>query len=753
MLRTLVPSMFHRRLLLLFAVVVVSVSAVGAQLIRLTIVQGDQRLADAERVLSTTRLLPTVRGTIYDSRGRLLAVDVPCNDIQVDFDVISGEWAYNKARRKAYDANEQDWAEMSFDRREAAIATARSEFDEAAEDLWTAICVTGGIDREELEARRASVVRRVQAIKAAVWDRQSERRALESGGPVELGDIATIRVAEEEQPHTLLPAVGEEVRLYFEKRADELPGVHVEQGKRRDQPLHRVALAIDRSTLPQPIQSDKPLTLTLNGVCDHVLGSMRRIYREDVTYIPGLRVDPRPYRRPDGTVDRGGYLPGDRRGSRGVEAAAERRLRGERGLVVYHRDTQVEDVEPASPGRDVQLTIDAHLQARCQALLRPETGLAIVQPWHRNDDLPLGTPLNGSIVVLDVDTAEVLAMVTSPADMNADLDDDDWPDRLDQPVVNRPIAAIYPPGSTLKPIVYAIAARDGAIQWDQSITCNGHLFDDKPNRYRCWGWRPTQGKFHHHGPVGPVQAIAVSCNIYFYTCGQRLGHRRLVEGLYEFGYGASPGTGLAGENDGYLPSLDGDNPAGRGLSDRNAIFTGIGQGPIAATPLQVAAAHATLARGGYHLSPIVMRHTRQQQVARDLRIPPRVIDNVLQGMFDSANDTRAGTGSRLVHEDATGNRTVEPICNLDGVVVRSKTGTAQAPTRFEDVNRNGRLDEGEPILRRGSHAWFVYHAGLPDEDRARYIVVVLMEYGGSGGRVGGPIANQVLHALRAEGRL
>ncbi|MCG8458682.1 MAG: hypothetical protein MI919_20575, partial [Holophagales bacterium] len=314
MLRSTIPSMFHRRLLLLFAVVVVAAASLGAQLVRLTVVQGERRLADAERRLSTTQLLPTVRGTIYDRKGRPVAVDVPCSDIKVSYAVISGDWAYQQARRQAKRENRSDWPVLSFDQREALIARYRQTYDAQLDRLWDAVCTAGRIDREELEARRSAIERRVQAIRAAVWDRQSQRRALESGGPIELSDIATIQVAEETTAHTLLPAVDETVRMYFEKRVGDLPGLVVEQGKRRDYPLKRAAVRLDLASFPSPLRHDGRVTLMLDGVGDHVVGSMRRIYREDVQYIPGVRVEPRPYRTPDGSIDRGGYLPGDRRG-------------------------------------------------------------------------------------------------------------------------------------------------------------------------------------------------------------------------------------------------------------------------------------------------------------------------------------------------------------------------------------------------------------------------------------------------------
>ncbi|HEX7010833.1 MAG TPA: penicillin-binding transpeptidase domain-containing protein, partial [Phycisphaeraceae bacterium] len=442
--------------------------------------------------------------------------------------------------------------------------------------------------------------------------------------------------------------------------------------------------------------------------------------------------------------DLGGYLPGDRVGSFGIEHAMESVLRGLRGRAILHRDTGQEDRIEPRPGRDVQLSIDIQLQARIQAILQPEWGLTTVQEWHGNPDVPLGTPLYGAAVVLDVDSGQVLAMVSTPTYPEEDQIDAAVRD-INHPLINRPVAAVYAPGSTLKPIIYCLAARERAIEVGQIFTCNGAFDPRHPHQWRCWGYRPEQGLYHTHGSIGPAQAIATSCNIYFYNCGQRLGAQRLIRGLLDWGFGKPTGVELPEEISGLLPSLDGPNPPGYELTDSNAVNMGIGQGPIAVPPIQVAAAHAALARGGYWVSPTLLSSPMPTQSRHNLHLPPAAVEQALQGIYESANNPVYGTAHHL------GGR--EPIMNAPGVVVRAKTGTAQAPVQFQDLNDNGRLDAEEPILRQGSHSWYVAHVAPTGHDRAQYIICVLVEYGGSGGRVSGPIANQIIHALKAEGYL
>lgn len=760
-LRDIVPSMFHRRLMLLGLAMLLSVSALGAQLTRLSILEGERWLQEAQAVLSRSELLPTVRGRILDRKGRPLAFDEACDDVMVDYPVLTGEWAYRRGRLDAYRENADRWARLSFEQREQLIRRARIPYDNRVDRLWQELARVGRVDEAELERRKEAILQRVHAIRADVWDRQARRRAAERSGPIELSDVA-IRIRDEVQAHTILPAVNDRVARYFRKREDPvLPGLHVRPAKRRAYPWREVTVVVDRSTLPLPLRSDRPLNLDIAGVGDHVVGDMRNVWAEDVDPRQGGR----PFRRNDGSVDLGGYLPGDRIGLRGVEAAAEERLHGARGRITRHRVTNEQSITDPRPGRDATLSLDIRLQARIQAILDPRLGLTRVQPWHKNKSKTLrpGDTLNASVTVLDVETGEVLALVSSPASpdpipprSNRSVSEPhgerppandalDWPNEYDNAAINRPIAAVYPPGSTLKPIVYTLAAARGAIQHRHTIQCDGHYLPNRPTVYRCWIFKNYQST---HGPLEPVEAIARSCNIYFYTCGDRLGAERLVEGLARFGFGRKPGIGLPGEHPGILPGLDGDNPPGRALSRANAIQIGIGQGPIAVTPLQVAAAHAALARDGVHMSPLLLRRRLEQQRVRPLDIPPTVVENALRGMHASANES-FGTAHHISF-DQHGR---QPILTLDNAVLYAKTGTADAPDEFDDLNRNGRRDPGEPTTRSGSHAWYVCHAAKPDDRRPRFVIVALVEYGGSGGRAAGPLANQVLHALRAEGYL
>ncbi|MAE61306.1 MAG: hypothetical protein CMJ49_08120 [Planctomycetaceae bacterium] len=738
--------MFHRRLLLMMTLMLLGSAVLVAQMMRLTLVKGEGLRVEAERALVTSRLIPTVRGWVTDRKGRELAVDRPCFDVTVDYAVITGQWAYDRARGDAYREHKARWRELSPEQKDELIAPHQENYDEQVNALWAALAGLPGGDAEALYARRQSVIRRVQSMRSHLHSAWAKQRARELDEPVALRDVAD-PIRDEHQPHTMLPAVSDETAHEIRRwraRAEDGAGlavfetVHVEPALTRVYPFETMDVDVDRSTLPPPLKSGVRQAVRVEGVATHIVGWQGKAVRE--------HIERRPYRHADGQIDLGGYLEGDRVGSAGIERGAEDQLRGMRGRVVRHLDTGVEEEHPKRYGGRVRLSIDIMLQARIAGLMDPSVGLMRVQGWHKNAGLPMGTPLNGAAVVMDVETSEVLAMVTRPTFTRGQMRDatSTVVDDPNQPLINRPIAAVRPPGSTMKPIVYCLAATRGLIEWDQVFDCQGYLIPELPNHYRCWKYLRFKLT---HGRLGPVQAIAQSCNVYFYESGERLGAVRLVEGLREWGYGRTTGLGLGEESAGLMPSLTRDNPKGSELSVSNARHMGIGQGPLSVPVIQVAAAHAALARGGHYTAPRLVMDDAASSEARDLMVPARAIDNALAGMRASVMDPN-GT-SRGFSASWGRHVTLNPP---SGVVCRAKTGTAQNDSpRWIDGNGNGEQDAGEWF--KADHAWYVLHVQRAGESRAKVVIAVLVEYGGSGGRAAGPVANEIMRALMAEGYL
>jgi penicillin-binding protein 2 len=267
------------------------------------------------------------------------------------------------------------------------------------------------------------------------------------------------------------------------------------------------------------------------------------------------------------------------------------------------------------------------------------------------------------------------------------------------------------------------------------------------------------------------EAIARSCNIYFYTLADRLGLPALRDGLARFGLGQAVGTPLyratvhsdeagvertrwVGESSGTLPSdKDIEDLRASGQLRFDTVIMGIGQGKISWTPLQAANAYALLARDGAAQKPALVLGDAFPQWPPDraplggLDLPRGLVDATLEGLRQSVEEAH-GTGYGIPYEE--GER--ERIFNAPGVTVWGKTGTAQAPPWWIDRDGDGVAGVDE-LLRDLDHSWFVGLVGLKGAPRPLYAIAVIVEYGGSGGRVSGPVANQIIRALQKEGYL
>jgi penicillin-binding protein 2 len=280
---------------------------------------------------------------------------------------------------------------------------------------------------------------------------------------------------------------------------------------------------------------------------------------------------------------------------------------------------------------------------------------------------------------------------------------------------------------------------EGELEHDESIECTGHYFPNEKNYAKCWTYTPKSG-YSTHGKLRAVQALARSCNIFFYELGTRLGFDRLVHWLQLFGMSQPLAAQLtrpdAEGKQGHLHS----QAKIQILKDRGAIAfetvsISIGQGALTWSPLHVAAAYATLARGGMWRSPRLIQG--KSQSTSNLHLNQEGVRMALEGMRESVTK-EYGTGSRL-----NINGKYEPTFNVQGVKIWGKTGTAQAPPY--------QIDNDSKPIEDGRHAWFVVLASSLGKSTPSVVVVVLVEVGGSGGLAAGPIANQALHALAAEG--
>jgi len=762
-----IPSMYQRRLLLLGVLFVLAMLAPLARVAQISAVKGAEYRAAAEKKLVSEQWLPTTRGRVLDRKGRVLAFDRPTFDIAFDYSVIRGDWMYKQAARKARSLHRHDWRELSPEQRDSLIEENKPEFRDRIDRMWDRVCQIAGVSRSDLDAELVEVRKQVDLLAATVTERKRQRagelaaKAARGAEQVEEVETADVRrpIREETIPQIVLRGVSETVGFAFKRLAEEdakavaagepaqFPGLKVLDSGRREYPLERVEVEFDRTAFPAPLRSTTPARLTVDGVATQLLGWMRgKVQAEDI--------DARKARRDAAGatgVDRGAYFAGDSVGAWGIEAGAEDTLRGLRGLQVRHMDTGEVETLPAEPGRDVPLTIDVALQARLHGLFSRTLGLAVVQPWHRPArredaeplkfaEIPIGTPLNGAVVVIDVASGDILAMVSHPTFDRGTLmttPDVVWKDELNQPFLNRAINKSYQPGSIVKPLMLSGAVTMGRLHLTERIECTGHFFPDKPLLYRCWIYKQFGST---HGALDGAEAIQHSCNIFYYELGQRLTPRGISEWYRRFGVGLPRAEGW---NLGIGEEFPGSVKDPSKAEMNEAILMGIGQGPIAWTPLHAADAYATLARGGTRIVP----HIRADVPVRrqDLALDRSAIDLALQGLRWSA-EKEGGTTHRVTYPMPDGTRTSEAIFSVPGITVWAKSGTADVAPFKAALGFDGAVEAFD-----GDHAWCVFLCG--DRQVPRYAVAVVIDHGGSGGRVAGPVANQVVRALVTEGYL
>jgi len=656
----------------------------------------------------------------------VLAEDVASYAVAVDWDVITGDRALRFAREDAIASiGVERWKSISPEQQQTYIDVYLPARQSELEDFWTLVSSAGNVSREELEQTLGLIRDEVEHTTHVVWERQEEAHRKRYGESV---PFVARPIKEQKQPHVVLTRVSDETAIVFELLSEQYDDViHVEHSRQREYKNREQMVVQSRSTLPRPMRRMNAVDVPLAEVAELIIGSVRKeVWAEDIHKNPF---------RSEGEVNLSGYRAGDEVGKRGLEQSLEDTLRGTRGKIISHRSGEELARIPVQGGEDVQVTLDIKLQARVEAVLSTEIGLMQVQEWHRNKVLPEGTPLRGAVVVLDVETSEVLSMSSVPA-----LRDEN--DVGGYPWLNRAAEGLYPPGSIIKPLVLAAAVTEGALQVDESIDCVGHYFKDVKDAARCWIYRPVY-KNKTHGHLKSAEAIARSCNIFFYELGTRLGFENLITWLQRFGMSQPVSSQLTSKDVsgmlGHVPSdEDIQELRARGALAFETVSIAIGQGALTWSPLHAAAAYATLARGGIWIPPSLVKGLGHEAV--NLQLSKEGVDLALEGLKDSISK-QYGTGSRIRY----GVNNDEPTFTINGVQLWGKTGTAEAPPY--------RLNDSSEPVSGLDHSWFIVMASAIGGTTPKIVVAVLVEHGGSGGRVAGPIASQILYALQKEGYL
>jgi penicillin-binding protein 2 len=406
-------------------------------------------------------------------------------------------------------------------------------------------------------------------------------------------------------------------------------------------------------------------------------------------------------------------------GKTGVERYYESLLHGTVGVQQVEVNAQgrvlrVLDREPPEPGLDLVLGLDAELQRVAMTALGD---------------------YNGAVVALDPRTGEVLALTSVPSfDPNPFVNGIATEDfrRLNEdryrPLFNRALSGQYPPGSTIKPLVGLAALENDITTAEHTMFARGYYtLPNDERRYRDW-------KREGHGWVDLDRAIYVSSDVYFYDLAYRLGIDRMHESLAEFGLGRSLGLDSTGERSGLLPSRDWKRGArGQRWFPGETLIAGIGQGYMLTTPLQLAAATATIASRGVLLRPHLLREVRGE-VAEPVR--PQVLGTVQLRRPEHWDQIITPMEHVVHHERGTAYWTT-------GLRLRyrmaGKTGTSQVFGLGEDEE----YVHEEVAKHLRDHSLFVAFAPV---EEPRIAVAVIAEHAGSGSAVAAPAARQVIDA-------
>lgn len=414
------------------------------------------------------------------------------------------------------------------------------------------------------------------------------------------------------------------------------------------------------------------------------------------------------------------YKQGDIVGKNGLENIYESLLRGQKGYKEVEVDVSGRELKtlrklPPESGNNLVLTLDVKIQKELEKLM--------TRTADQN--------MNGSAVVMKVQTGEIIAITSKPSfDPNkfaAGISPRHWNELVSNewhPLQNRSIHGQYPPGSTYKIVTALAGLEEGLIKPDTSIYCPGH-FKLGRGRYRCW-------KKSGHGAVNLHDALVQSCDVYFYTIGHRLGINTIAKYAKRFGLGSSTRLGLSREKQGLIPTtqwklLRKKEPWLLG----ETISASIGQGYNLVTPIQQAMMMSAVANGGVLLKPYLVKRIEEPnsqirkefnpEIVGQIGVAPDHLEQVRLALRDVVNGAR-GTGKKS---------------RLKNVIVSGKTGTAQVVR----MKSNEELEKGEPIpVKYRDHAWFVAFAPY---EKPEIAVAIIVEHGGHGGATAGPIAGKI----------
>ena len=444
------------------------------------------------------------------------------------------------------------------------------------------------------------------------------------------------------------------------------------------------------------------------------------------------------------------HVPGLKTGKTGLEKSLNEEMVGEVGYQRFEVNAYGKRVKElkfiqGTTGKNFRTTLDKEVQKFASELIKDKSG---------------------SICVMDIFTGDIVTMVSSPTfDANKfvhGISQKEWDDLINdkkKPLINKSVAGLYPPGSTLKPLVAFSALENDVISPNTTVECTGsiELYDHK---YHCW-------KEKGHGFMRLRDAIKQSCDIYFYEAARRLGVDRLAVTSKKFGLGNKVFNFIGEEKQGLVPSTKWKKTnLGRGWVLGETLLAGIGQGYFQTTPIQLCLMTAQLANGGYKITPRIIDDREKLKIQieawkkklstkkkeeknfsltenlKNLSLPhmgaselvrlyenPENIKFVLEAQFGATNEP-LGTAYGSRHTKSK-------------YVYAGKTGTSQT-RKITEEERELKLKQKDLPYEKRDHALFTAFAPYK---QPRYSISIIIEHGGTGSAAAAPIARKLIKKI------
>tara|TARA_Y100000590_G_scaffold117022_1_gene133654 strand:+ start:3722 stop:5647 length:1926 start_codon:yes stop_codon:yes gene_type:complete len=425
-------------------------------------------------------------------------------------------------------------------------------------------------------------------------------------------------------------------------------------------------------------------------------------------------------------------VPGIKTGKNGLEKSLNNLMIGQPGLQRFEVNAygkRIKELEliKGNSGKNFRTTIDNDIQSYASELIKEQSG---------------------SVCVMDIFTGDIICMTSSPTfDPNKfvhGISHNDWQELIKnkkKPLINKSLSGLYPPGSTIKPIVALSALENDIVSPKKIVQCTGSI-ELYGQKYHCW-------KKKGHGYMGLRSAIKQSCDIYFYEISRLLGIDRMSETAKKFGLGKRTFDIFNEEKSGVVPNTKWKlKNIGRGWVLGETLISGIGQGYFQSTPMQLCLMMAQLANGGYEIQPRIIDDKYAVQPIinawreefsnrknnldffnkklKKLYRNPENIKFVLDALYGATNEP-LGTSYRSRHLKSE-------------YVYAGKTGTSQIRTITAEERELELKNQDLPYEKR-DHALFTAFAPYK---KPRYSISIIIEHGGSGSSAAAPIAKKVI---------